>query len=127
MLALTVIKNVQHECGHQGCNVKLNFGEIKEHEEKCIWRLIPCPGMGINCTAKTPLCNVVNHAEVCPDCNWPPIQVDGEEALFTNLLRVTKWGVREDFARKPKFWSLRKGCFSLSDLLGKRVDSKLRF
>ena len=111
LLALTVIKNVQHECGHQGCNVKLNFGEIKEHEEKCIWRLIPCPGMGINCTAKTPLCNVVNHAEVCPDCNWPPIRVDGEEALFTNLLRVHKVGSQGRLRWETKILESEEGLF----------------
>ena len=39
LLALTVVKNAQHECRLQGCNVSLPFDEIKEHEEKCAWRL----------------------------------------------------------------------------------------
>jgi len=111
LLALTVIKNVQHECGHQGCNVKLNFDKIKEHEEKCIWRLIPCPGMGINCTAKTPLFNVVHHAEVCPDCTWPPKQVDGEEALFTNHLRVHKVGSQGRLRWETKILESGEGWF----------------
>jgi len=71
LLALTVIKNVKHECGHQGCNVKLDLNQIKEHEETCVWRLIPCPGNGSRCTAVIPLCSVLNHAEGCLGCESP--------------------------------------------------------
>jgi len=84
LLALTVVKNAQHECGHQGCNVKLNFDQIKEHEEKCEWRLILCPGKGTNCKARVPFCTVLNHVQTCPDCRWPPrVQVYGL-GLFLN-------------------------------------------
>ena len=69
LLALTVIKNVKHECGHQGCNVKLDLDQIKEHEETCVWKLIPCPGK--HCTAVIPLCNMLNHAEGCLGCESP--------------------------------------------------------
>merc|ERR1719341_2983159 len=95
LLALTVIKNVQHECGHQGCSVKFNLDQIKEHEEKCTWRLIPCPGMGLFCKANTPVGNVLNHAKVCPNCQWPPKQVDGEGALFRNLFVAQRMGNQE--------------------------------
>ena len=46
LLALTVIKAAQHECRHQGCDMMLEFNQIKEHEEKCAWRLVRCPGSG---------------------------------------------------------------------------------
>ena len=68
LLALTVIKNVKHECGHQGCNVKLDLDQIKEHEENCTWRLVICPGSGKTCTAMVPLCTVLTHARNCDDC-----------------------------------------------------------
>ena len=71
LLALTVIKAAQHECRLQGCNVMLNFNQIKEHEEKCAWRLVLCPGSGRNCTAMIPFCTVLNHAQICINCESP--------------------------------------------------------
>jgi len=111
LLALTVIKNVQHECGHQGCNVKLNFDEVKEHEEKCTWRLIPCPGMGLFCKANTPVGNVLNHARVCPNCQWPPKQVDGEGALFRNLFVAQRMGNQEILRWTTKILESEEGWF----------------
>lgn len=91
LLALTVVKNAQHECGHQGCNVKLNFDQIKEHKEKCVWRLILCPGKGTFCTAMVPLCTVLNHVQTCPDCPWPPKQQgDGEGTLMKKSITVDR-------------------------------------
>ena len=72
LLALTVIKAAQHECRHQGCNVTLKFNQIKVHEEKCAWRLVLCPGSGSKCSAMIPFCTVLNHAEKCSNCEWPP-------------------------------------------------------
>ena len=89
LLALTVIKNVQHECSAM-CSVKLNFGQIKEHEETCDWRLIPCPGMGLFCKANTPLVNVLNHAEVCPTVNGLQYRWMGR-----GLFSETFWGLQE--------------------------------
>ena len=57
LLALTVVKNARHECRLQGCNMSLPFGEIKEHEENCNWRLIICPSDGNSCTAMVPFCS----------------------------------------------------------------------
>jgi len=90
LLALTVVKNAQHECGHQGCNVKLNFDQTKEHEEKCEWRLILCPGDGNTCKASLPLCTVLTHVQTCQDCQWPPKQhqVDGEGILIKNTIKM---------------------------------------
>merc|ERR1719339_608291 len=85
LLALTVIKNVQHECGHQGCSVKFNLDQIKEHEEVCVWRRIPCPGSGVKCAAAIPLCNVLNHAQGCPGCGWFGKLVDEEGICFGNV------------------------------------------
>ena len=94
LLALTVIKNARHECHHQGCKELLDFNQIKEHEEACIWRLIPCLGKGINCRASIPLYNVMNHAQGCLDIKWPPKQVDGEGApmKYPISVRVDKVG-----------------------------------
>jgi len=76
LLALTVVKNAQHECRLQGCNVSLPFDEIKEHEEKCAWRLVICPGSGATCTVMVPFWTVMNHVQNCPNCVWPPKQYD---------------------------------------------------
>jgi len=86
LLALTVVKNAQHECGHQGCNVKLNFDQIKDHEEKCVWRLILCPGKGTNCTARVPFSTVLNHVQTCTDCRWPPKHVDEDGVFIANTI-----------------------------------------
>ena len=81
LLALTVIKNVEHECKFEGCNMKLKFAKIKEHEDKCIWRLVLCPGKGLHCRALIPFCSVLNHVKHCRDCKWPPKQVLEEEEM----------------------------------------------
>ena len=86
LLALTVIKNVEHECKFEGCNMKLKFAKIKEHEDKCIWRLVLCPGKGSHCRALIPLCSVLNHVEHCRDCKWPPKQVLEEEEMRNHIL-----------------------------------------
>ena len=85
LLALTVIKNVEHECKFEGCNMKLKFAKIKEHEDKCIWRLVLCPGKGSHCRALIPLCSVLNHVEHCRDCKWPPEQVLEEEEMRRSM------------------------------------------
>ena len=77
LLALTVVKNALHECRLQGCNVSLPFDQIKEHEEKCDWRLIICPGSSTTCQAMIPFCTVMTHVQNCEDCVWPPIQYNG--------------------------------------------------
>jgi len=71
LLALTVIKAAQHECRLQGCDVMLKFNQIKEHEEKCAWRLVLCPGSGSKCSAMIPFCTVLNHVEKCSGCKRP--------------------------------------------------------
>ena len=68
LLALTVVKNALHECRLQGCNMSVPFDQIKEHEKKCDWRLVICPGSGHTCTGMTPFCTVLTHVQNCPDC-----------------------------------------------------------
>ena len=67
LLALTVVKNALHECRLQGCNVSVPFDQIKEHEKKCDWRLVICPGSGHTCTAMIPFCTVLTHVKNCQD------------------------------------------------------------
>ena len=86
LLALTVVKNAQHECGHQGCDVKLNFDQIKDHEEKCVWRLILCPGKGTTCKVRVPFCTVLKHVQTCTDCRWPPKQMDEDGIFIRNTI-----------------------------------------
>ena len=72
LLALSVVKNARHECRLQGCNMSLPFGEIKEHEENCNWRLIICPSDGNSCTAMVPFCRVLAHGKNCSACVLTP-------------------------------------------------------
>ena len=100
LLALTVIKNVQHECGHQGCSVKFNLDQIKEHEETCVWKRIPCPGSGVKCTAAIPLCNVLNHVQGCPGCKWFGKVADGEHIVLETHIKVENAGRRNGYHYK---------------------------
>jgi len=111
LLALTVIKNVLHECRHQGCSVKLNFDKIKEHEEECDWRLITCPGLGIYCKENTPLCNVLDHAKTCPGFSCPLKQVDGEGVLIANSLRVHQVGSQKRVSWLTQILEFEEGWF----------------
>ena len=67
ILALDVAKKALHECTLEGCSVKVPFDEIKEHEEKCDWRLVLCPGSGDTCKAMLPFCTIIDHVGVCTD------------------------------------------------------------
>jgi len=88
LLALTVVKNAQHECRLQGCNMSVPFEQIREHEEKCIWRLVICPGS--ICTEMIPLCTVLNHVPNCPSCVWPPVKGHGIGVSRRNFLMLDK-------------------------------------
>ena len=65
LLALAVVKKALHECKLQRCSVELPFDEIKEHEEKCNWRLVLCPSPGSICRAMVPFCTMIDHVGVC--------------------------------------------------------------
>ena len=113
LLALTVIKNAQHECKFQGCNMKLMFATIKEHEEKCIFRLVLCPGDNSRCRAMIPLCGVLNHVEHCPECKWPPKQVLDEEEI-RHAIKVKGCTVgrpRKNYGWSTKVMQLNLGPF----------------
>ena len=110
LLALTVVKNAQHECRLQGCNVRIPFDQIKEHEEKCPWRLIICPGSNAACRAMVPFCTVLTHAQNCPNCIWPPIQANANNAQMRSLLNVTKAHAYEKYlCWKTAIFQLEQG------------------
>ena len=110
LLALTVIKNVKHECGHQGCNVKLELDQIKEHEETCVWKLILCPGNGSRrCTAVIPLCNVLNHAQGCPGCEWFGKLADEEGIVLETYIKDENMGRQNRYRYKTAVFESGEG------------------
>ena len=77
LLALTVVKNALHECRLQGCNVSVPFDQIKDHEEKCDWRLVICPGSG--------------QTSIKVESAWePPQKCLGKRVFCTNHVVATK-------------------------------------
>ena len=50
LLAVTVIKNLEHHCKHQGCDVKVILQDLEEHMKTCRFRLVGCPA--IQCRKK---------------------------------------------------------------------------
>jgi len=72
LLAFAVAEEVQHECRHQGCTKTTPVDQIVQHEKECKWRLVLCPGGGLDCTAMIPFCKVEDHAQECLECEWPP-------------------------------------------------------
>ena len=54
LLAFTVVKQAKHECTLEGCSAVVPFDEIKEHEERCNWRLVICPGSTRSCNVMVP-------------------------------------------------------------------------
>ena len=58
--------------------------QIVQHEKECKWRLILCPGDGSSCEALVPFCEVEDHVQECPDCEWPPFEYSAEGTILTN-------------------------------------------
>ena len=93
--------------------MKLKFATIKEHEEKCIFRLVLCPGDNSRCRAMIPLCGVLNHVEHCPECKWPPKQVLDEEEI-RHAIKVKGCTVgrpRKNYGWSTKVMQLNLGPF----------------
>ena len=109
LLALTVIKNVLHECRHQGCNVKLSLDEIKQHEEMCVWRPIPCPGRDSDCKADIPLCNMLSHVQGCAGCKWLGVQAAEKGISFENRIRVENVGKQNWRSWRTKVFKSEEG------------------
>jgi len=86
LLAFAVAEEVQHECRHQGCTKTTPVDQIVQHEKECKWRLVLCPGGGLDCTAMIPFCKVEDHAQECRECEWPPKELESQEdgIIFTN-------------------------------------------
>ena len=62
LLAMVVLKNMEHECTNKGCKEKLTYEGAKKHkEELCKFRNITCPG----CLEYLPLSSFDEHAKTC--------------------------------------------------------------
>ena len=85
LLALTVIKHARHECRLQGCTEEITFDNIKEHEEKCNWRLVICPG-STSCAKMIPFKLVEDHIKSCPGC-WRPAK-ELRRGVFRSRINV---------------------------------------
>ena len=94
LLALAVVKKALHECKFEGCNVEVPYDEIKEHEDKCKWRLVRCPGS--KCKAMIAFCTMIDHVGVCAGfVNKHP------EELCHNAFRISI-GLKEAMAEGPE-------------------------
>jgi len=113
LLALTVVKHARHECRLQGCTEEIAFDNIKEHEEKCTWRLVICPGSGATCTAMVPLCTVLTHAKNCSDCvlsTGHRLQDNGAEMNASLIIKTALAFGGKNMSWKTRILQLEQGC-----------------
>jgi len=78
LLAFTVVKQAKHECSLEGCSTVIPFDEIKQHEEKCNWRLVICPGSDRSCNVMVPFQKVEEHAKHCTGFIATPVEDEGK-------------------------------------------------
>ena len=75
LLADLVIKNIDHECNLNGCVKRVPYDDLADHQEKCQFRLVKCPGSNQQCNMMVPFCQVVpDHFNECSDmtmCQYP--------------------------------------------------------
>ena len=45
LVALTVIKNIQHTCQFDGCQKRMSLAEVEEHKVHCFFRNVICPSV----------------------------------------------------------------------------------
>ena len=43
-ISVVVIENMDHGCDLEGCYEVVPYNQYKTHQEKCNFRLVPCPG-----------------------------------------------------------------------------------
>jgi len=86
LLAFTVVKQAKHECTLKGCSAVVPFDEIKQHEERCSWRLVICPGSNRTCKVMVPFQKVEEHAKDCPDFLAPPVEDEGTGVLCKRVM-----------------------------------------
>ena len=64
LLAMVVLKNMEHECTNTGCKEKLTYKVAAKHtKELCKFRKITCPGD--NCEEVLPLSSFDQHSKTC--------------------------------------------------------------
>jgi len=63
LLALTVVENIEHECGHEGCSTTLPLPALPQHEAECERRPVKCPSL--DCGAVVSLAGLLTHVRLC--------------------------------------------------------------
>ena len=79
LLAARLAERVKHECEHEGCEEKVTFAELENHQLSCLFRKVLCPGSGKTCKLELPLIKIEEHVKSCPD-HLKPIKVN--DAVF---------------------------------------------
>ena len=70
LLADLVIKSIEHECnlpGWPGCSQKVHYDDLADHQKKCTFRLVKCPGSNKQCNMMLPFYQVLDHVNECSD------------------------------------------------------------
>ena len=80
-LANKLIEKIPHPCKYRqlGCQIKNPLKEIKEHEDRCLYKIIKCPYL--NCRSEVQIRNYHHHAMNSP-CNMIP---DNQLKTFKSL------------------------------------------
>ena len=81
LLADLVIKNIEHECNLNGCGQRVPYDDLADHQKKCQFRLVKCPGSNLLCNMMLPFCQVVDHVQKCSDTVYRG-QNDGYQFQF---------------------------------------------
>ena len=75
LLADLIIQNIDHECNLNGCKQRVPRDDLADHQKKCPFRLVKCPGSNQQCNMMVPFCQVVHeHVIECSDmtmCEYP--------------------------------------------------------
>merc|ERR1719193_2267694 len=95
LLAFTVVKQAKHECTLEGCSTVVPFDEIKQHEERCNWRLVICPGSTRSCNVMVPFQKVEEHLKDCSGFVVPPGWDEGTGVSCKRSMAKTKFEDQE--------------------------------
>ena len=61
LLAETVIENIEHKCGHEGCEVMLDLKDHEAHVKQCLHRVVQCPFLHLFCGKEMSLSSLYDH------------------------------------------------------------------
>jgi len=64
-LATEILENVDHACDLKGCREMVPYSEYMNHQKKCLYRLVHCPGL--NCGEVVAYNGVEEHVRSCED------------------------------------------------------------